>query len=41
MAYMYDNGTEENIKEFLNIIQGHYYQEVSNKPCWLISLGNM
>jgi len=31
---MYDNGGEENIKEFLDIlIQEHYYQEVSNKPC--------
>jgi hypothetical protein len=30
---MYDNGGEENIKEFLDIIQEHYYQEVNNKPC--------
>jgi hypothetical protein len=30
---MYDNGGEENIKEFLDIIQEHYYQEVSNKSC--------
>jgi hypothetical protein len=38
MVYMYDNGVEENIKEFLDTVQE---QEISNKPCWPISLVNV
>jgi hypothetical protein len=36
---MYDNGGEENIKEFFDIIQEHYYKEVSIKPLLTYKFG--